>query len=346
VDSHELIGRSGGNRWIPLVAVVQDDFRQIIRHWAFLIWAGLAVVLPILWMMNASQLTAATIAGLLKHVGTHEVAKPRNDGARNGDVSLEWNNPPRNVSGEHVVQKPQENYIPYAQDARARQRSYEIADRPYQEPSDGNSSTGRYTGIYDKPQPGLASQLGGKLLSMHLLVWIALAVILGASAISSEFASIGESVLCWGVARWQYFLGKLAARCAAAMTLVVVLTLPMLFVFNARAGADLAWWPAVCTTLNCAAVVGCVVALAVSLGVWCRTSMRAVGVSLISLMFVGLICTFLAPPAYSPLDLAQSFQASLRGVELAYPNYVLNFFAYTAGAVSVLSFGKFMWADL
>jgi hypothetical protein len=338
VDSHELIGRSGGNRWIPLAAIVQDDFRQIIRHWAYLIWAGLAIVLPLLWLMNASNLTPGAIAGLLRHVGNHEVAK---QAAPAGTA------PTDDESDSHVVRKPQPqdgNYVPWAQDAAARRRSQELASRPYQEDDQAAYASGRST--TGSAGSASASQLGAKLLGMHLLVWIGLAVSLGASTISSEFASIGESVMCWGVARWQYFLGKLAARAFASMVLVVVVTLPMLLVFNAKANADLAFWPSIQTTLFAACVVGCVAAMGVSIGVWFRSSMRAVGVSIISLFVVGAICTFLAPVAYSPMAMVENLPSALRGVEGAATNSVLSFSSWGAGGLAVVSLGKFMWTDL
>jgi hypothetical protein len=335
VDLHELTGRSGGNRWIPLVAVVQDDFRQIIRHWAFLIWAGLALVLPILWLMNASSLAPGAIASLMRHVsGTHEVAKPMSND-ETGRVG---------GSEPHLVAKQDGNFVPYEQDYAAQQRARQLAERQY----DDDAQT--YRPIRDAQAassvPGTASQLGGKLLGMHLLVWIGLAMALGASAISSEFASIGESVMCWGVSRWQYFLGKIAARSTAAMTLVVLLTLPMLLVFNAKATGDLSFWPSIVTTLVCAAVVGCVVAAGVSVGTWFRSSMRAVAVAVVGMLVVGAGCAFLAPPAYSPTAFVASIPFGLRGVELAATSSLLSLTAWTAGGLAVVSLGKFVWADL
>lgn len=339
MDSHELIGRSGGNRWIPLVAVVQDDFRQIIRHWAYWIWAGLAIVLPILWLLNVSSLTAGSVVGMLRNISaTHEVAKPTgNDADSTSRLASD-----DDAGRLHIVRKPQERYVPMTEDYEARQRAAEAARRPYQE-DDRRYSTNT------QPTPtavGSASQLGGKLLGMHILIWIAFAVALGASAISSEAVSIGESVMCWGVARWQYFIGKIAARSFAAMTLIVVLALPTLLVFNSKAGADLAFWPSIKTTLEVAAIVGCVVAAGVAAGAWFRTSMRAVAVSVMVLFFFGAICTFLTPVAYSPMAYVSNLPYALRGVETTTESSALSLAAWTAGGFGLVSLGKFMWADL
>jgi len=338
VDSHELTARSGGNRWIPLVAVIQDDVRQIVRHWAFWIWAGLAVILPILWMMNASNLAPTAIANLMRAMsGAHEVAKTSDDGSA-----------PRAVvnygDDQQLVRKPTPQEYGDGQDyaTQRRLRDARIANQG----DDGYGYSGRSALAATPSVPGSASQLGGKLLGMHVLVWIVLAIALGASAISAEFASVGESVLCWGVARWQYFLGKAAARSLAAMTLVVVLSLPMLLVFNAKSSGDLAFWPAIMTTLLCAAVVGCVTAIGVAAGAWFRTSMRAIGVSVIAVLIVGIGCVFLAPPAYSPTEFVHTLPYALRGVEVAAPSSLLSFVAYSASAIGVVSLGKFIWADL
>lgn len=343
MDSHELIGRSGGNRWIPLVAVVQDDFRQIIRHWAYWIWAGLAIVLPILWMMNVSSLTAGSVVGMLRNMGaTHEVAKPRVGEGLSA-------NPADDETTSHVARKPREQeqeqeYVPVDRDYAAKQKAIDASKRPYQEDDRRFSSQSNTT--TSPIISGSASQLGGKLLGMHLLVWIALAMTLGASAISSEVVSIGESVMCWGVARWQYYIGKMASRSFAAMILVVCLTLPMLLIFNAKAGADLAFWPSIKATIECAAIVGCVVAAGVASGAWFRTSMRAVPVSLLALFFFGIVCTYLAPVAYSPLAYVANIPYALRGVETAGEFSALSLAAWTAGSFATFSMGKFMWADL
>ena len=340
MDSHELIGRSGGNRWIPLGAVIQDDFRQILRHWAFLLWAGLALVLPILWMMNASGVTAGSLANMVRGWGTHETAKPTNDGNAYAADS---------ESQRHLTRKPnpeQEVYIPFANDPDARRRAQEIGDRQFQPDDQRYPGSGRSDRTAAPTVAGSASQLGGKLLGMHLLVWIGFALTLGACAISTEFASIGESVMCWGVARWQYFLGKLVARGTAAFLLVMVFTLPMLFAFNSKAVGDLAFWPSIKTTFWCACVVSCVVATGVAAGVWFRTSMRAVAVSLMALVLFGGGCYFFAPTAYSPFEFVGTIPAALQGIEFKTPNETPTFVAYFAGGLCVVSLGKFMWADL
>ena len=337
MDSHELTARSGGNRWIPLVAVIQDDVRQIVRHWAFWIWAGLAIILPILWMMNASNLAPTAIANLMRAMsGAHVAAKTTDDDVPRTAINYGEN--------QYDTRKPTPQEYGDGQDYATQRRLRDA--RTGSQGDDGYGYTPRSALAATPSVPGSASQLGGKLLGMHILVWIVLAIALGASAISAEFASVGESVLCWGVARWQYFLGKTAARSLAAMTLVVVLSLPMLLVFNAKASGDLAFWPSIMTTLACAGVVGCVTAIGVAAGAWFRTSMRAIGVSVIAVLIVGIGCVFLAPPAYSPTEFVHGLPYGLRGVEIAAPSSLLSFAAYSASAIGFVSLGKFVWADL
>lgn len=332
MDSHELIGRSGGNRWIPLAAVIQDDFRQIIRHWAFLLWAGLALVLPILWISNVSGLTAGSLANVVRQWGTHEVAKPKEP------ATIDYEN---GASTRHVAEKPQQ-HVPWDENAEGQARARQIErDHQTSEPEYRERFSGAAPAV-----PGSASHLGGKLLGMHLLVWIGFAMALGATAISVEFASIGESVMCWGVARWQYFVGKLAARTTAAFLLVMLLTLPMLYLFNAKTRGDVAFWPSIQTTFTCACLVACVVAAGVSVGTWFRTSMRAVGFSLMALVLFGGACAFVAPVAYSPTAFVEMLPGLLRGAEPSTPSSALTMMAYTAGGLSVVSLGKFMLADL
>jgi hypothetical protein len=333
VDSHELIGRSGGNRWIPLAAVIQDDFRQIIRHWAFLLWAGLALVLPILWISNVSGLTAGSLANVVRQWGTHEVAKPKEP------PTIDYDN--QDGSGRHLANKPQSPHLPWGENAEGQALAQKIARDGAQNPEYREEFEAAVPTV-----PGSASHLGGKLLGMHLLVWIGFAMALGATAISVEFASIGESVMCWGVARWQYFVGKLAARTTAAFLLVMLLTLPMLYLFNAKTRGDVAFWPSIQTTFTCACLVACVVAAGVAVGTWFRTSMRAVGFSLMALVLFGGACAFIAPIAYSPTAFVETIPGLLRGAEPSTPSSALTMMAYTAGGLSVVSLGKFMLADL
>ena len=87
-------------------------------------------------------------------------------------------------------------------------------------------------------------------------------------------------------------------------------------------------------------------AIGVAAGAWFRTSMRAIGVSVIAVLIVGIGCVFLAPPAYSPTEFVHTLPYALRGVEVAAPSSLLSFVAYSASAIGVVSLGKFIWADL
>jgi hypothetical protein len=171
-------------------------------------------------------------------------------------------------------------------------------------------------GVAFKPSGSAsAAQLGGKLLGLHLLLWSGLAMALGAAAISSEVRSVGDSVLCWGLARWQYVLGKMISRAVVAGGLVVGLTLPTLWVFTSRTHVDLVWVSAIKTTFLVALVLMAMTIIGVAIGSWFRSSIRAVGLACVAWFGAGLLAMFLGGPAYSPTSFASQFPSLLAGVD-------------------------------
>lgn len=78
-----------------------------------------------------------------------------------------------------------------------------------------------------------ASLLVGELLQFGVLVGSTVVIVLSAGAISGERDSIADAVLCRGVSRWQYFMGKWHSRLLSVvggMFLVCLLVVGVCFV--------------------------------------------------------------------------------------------------------------------
>lgn len=62
-----------------------------------------------------------------------------------------------------------------------------------------------------------SSALVGEMLRFFVLVGSTIVIVLSANTISSEREVLADAVLCRGVSRWQYFLGKWHARTLAVV---------------------------------------------------------------------------------------------------------------------------------
>ncbi|HVJ82969.1 MAG TPA: hypothetical protein VNC50_18010, partial [Planctomycetia bacterium] len=239
-------------------------------------------------------------------------------------------NPPR-PPGRHSVYKP---------DAEGEYRPFRNSESLDGENADRSGPR--------TPAPGeiTASTLGGKLLGMHLLLWSALAVALGACAVAAELSIVPDAVLCWGVSRWQYFLGKCTARSLAAATLYAVVGGAMLILFAGRTLNDLAFFAAVKTLFWGALLMAALTLIGVAIGAWCRNPMTAVAVSVILVGGLGVGATLLAGDAYSPLALANHLDVALRGgVVTAGSGIYTVAFSLAAGLLAV-SAVRFAYVDL
>jgi hypothetical protein len=253
-----------------------------------------------------------------------------------------------------VVAAPQDDeYIPYDQDADAQREAAEIAadsfrNQPGQPLPSARQTTVRKPFRYTPPPVGSNSvtQLGGKLLALQLLFLVALTAVVGAAAVSNDAPIIGDAILCWGVARWQYIVGKLTARVAVTVGLLFVVALPAFWLFATRAKTDTQFYAALGAVAACGMVLGSAAVVGVCAGVWFRTPIRASIAALAVVMGVGVLATVIGAPEFSPTVMAGYFPHALAGdpdgVHSRLPLASVGFGALVAAASTV----KFLWADL
>jgi ABC-2 type transport system permease protein len=99
-----------------------------------------------------------------------------------------------------------------------------------------------------------ASLLVGELLRFGILVGSTVVIVLSAGAISGERDSLADAVLCRGVSRWQYFMGKWHSRLLSVVGGMSLLSLMVIGVCMVLLQSDL-------TLLGCALAIGLVAAM-------------------------------------------------------------------------------------
>jgi hypothetical protein len=267
VDSPAPTAPFGAKTLIPLAAVIREDFRQTLRHWAFLAWAALALAMPIYTYYFELPSPAAAAA-----------QAPRDDDLR------------------RFERDPRELTLPTR------------------------------IGVS-------AAEIGAAAISRHLFMFGCLALAFGACAISAEIAVAGDSVLCWGVARWQYFLGKCLARAIAAMMLFLFTTAPMLWLFGQRADADIEFG-------------GALVVIGVALGAWFRSVAPAVTVGVLGFAVLRFAAQWHwgHEAAWSPSMMYASLKPALLGQEFA--STLPRLLCIAAAGWAAISAVRFRFVDL
>ena len=181
-----------------------------------------------------------------------------------------------------------------------------------------------------------AADFGGRLLRMHLLVWSLCVLALGASAVSSESEEVGATVLCRGVSRWQYYVGKCVARSLTVAAVFLAATLLPLALATVRLPNDLT---AAGTVHGLTRVGGLLVLLAVvgvAGGVWFRNALLAVACCWMAVYGAGLVATILDVEPLSPLSLAARLPLWLQGT-LDLPQHSLILVLAVAAAVATVA---------
>ena len=65
-----------------------------------------------------------------------------------------------------------------------------------------------------------------ELLKFYIVIWVSFIIVLTAGTISAELGVVADSVLCRGISRWQYFLGKWTARLVAVLGVYLLVAVP------------------------------------------------------------------------------------------------------------------------
>jgi hypothetical protein len=188
-----------------------------------------------------------------------------------------------------------------------------------------------------------ASMLVGELLQYTLIIGSALVVLLCAGAISSERGTLADSVLCRGVSRYQYFLGKLHGRMTTVLGSFLAFCVAILTVAVFLLKSDM-------SLLGCVlavGVVGAVLLVIVSCGVAVSALVThtVLGIALlwIAVYSTGLALTLVPLGDFSLMKLMKTLPAVLRGQ--CDPYFELRIMGWClAAAVGVATFGMICFA--
>lgn len=253
------------DRLLPLGAVLQEDLRQTMRHWAFVAWAAIGLLLTVVWFAV-----------------------------------------------------------------------------PKVEPGPETPAAGI---VESSPAPS-ASQLAGKLLRVHLLLWSTFVIALGASSISGEVDSAAESILCRGISRWEYYLGKCFSRMFAVVGLFLVLSVPAIGISCLRLHNDLTFPGVFRGVSTVAMVLAGIAAISVAGSSWFRNPLAGVAVLWMLLYGLGIVTAVLDIDDYSPLAMVEQLPDMLRGLTQQAPHHrLVTGVGVTAVVATIVSMGAYSFRD-
>ena len=234
MDSQGLSGQLKlPNRFLPLWAVIVDDIKQGLRHWAFIWWFALSGLLAVVWFIETPTTPApASIATSQSSFTAHH------------------------------------------------QSSFAEA-----------ASLGA-------PR---ASLMAAKAIRLHLFLWATLVIALAGSSIAGESDTVGESILCRGVSRWQYYIGKVIGRVSLTVGSFIILTMAAIILSLAKCHNDLSFWGTVEALIKGSLFLGAVAAISVAGSSWFRNPLLAVAVAWMVVYGFGIMVSLLQIDRLSPV---------------------------------------------
>jgi hypothetical protein len=180
-----------------------------------------------------------------------------------------------------------------------------------------------------------ASMFGGALLRWHFLWWTTMVIMVAATAIPAEADFAADAILCRGIARWQYYLGKCAARIVVVVGVYVVLTVGPLGISVFQHVNDLTLTGLLRAVWLGVAFFASIAAIAVAGSIWFRNPTLAGAVVWMFAYGVGIVTTLLEIEALSPVLLVERFGDVLRAApgNSATPLIVVTAAGATAASV-------------
>lgn len=353
MDSLGHVKPSMLSRTLPLTAVFVDDLRQCLRHWAFISWAVLATALTVLWFVGAG----GRVGGDGVSSVIDKAMDPRHT-VENGDAVSAYDRNSGEYRNNYQPQSESQNNNGYTQNPQ-----YNGNQPVWQQPQvnqlpDANGNYARPTQTANRnPQNWqsykvnlralTAAEFGGWIIRWNLLAFATFAIALGATAISSEQELLADAILCRGVARWQYFVGKCASRSMMAALLFILLATPTLGLACLRMHNDLSWKGSVEAVVAVAGVFAAITALSVAGGAWFKHAIVAVAVMWMSVYGTGILIAILDIGDLSPFSFCDRCTYLLRGyIENLPPHKLPNWTTIAACGMGCLSFGFFNFRDI
>ncbi|MBX9656187.1 ABC transporter permease [bacterium] len=277
MDSQGLSGQLKlPNRFLPLWAVIVDDLKQGVRHWAFIWWLALSSLLAVVWFIETPTTPAPT--------------------------------PIASTSGSFTAH----HHSSFAEAA----------------------SLGA-------PR---ASLMAAKAIRLHLFLWATLVIALAGSSIAGESETVGESILCRGISRWQYYLGKVFSRVTLTVVSFIILTLSAVLLSLAKCHNDLSFWGLFEALFKGSLFLGAVAAISVAGSSWFRNSLLAVAVAWMVVYGFGIVVSLLQIDRYSPVRFIEWIISQPKGSSPLLTATglltILGYGALVANIISLIGFSR------
>lgn len=344
MDSLEPTNPPMVSRLLPLGAVIGDDLRGAIRHWATLTWLGLGILVILLGLSGTGPLAVSK-----EDVVTTTASRGRNFAKTEPFVRSEANMPEPYVNTQNnrweVVDDDGDLFV---EDKVTRKWSYVGPASVAQ----NNTGQGRRDWVtrrepFGEGQAASAAAWSGRLLRVQFLLAISFIIALGASSICGESEVAADAILCRGVSRWQYFFGKMLSRTIVVGFLFGLLATVILATGMVRFHNDVTLWGAgKAVGLAVSALVALLVCC-MAASVWFQNPLVAVLVSWISVVGAGAVVVILEINNFSPMAFADQLTPMLRSVDATlFPNVLLKYLAIAASVVALPAVGYFSRKDV
>jgi len=159
-----------------------------------------------------------------------------------------------------------------------------------------------------------ASDLMSDLLRWTVLGSVTLIIVLTAGSISAERGTMADSVLCRGISRHQYFLGKWHARLAAVLcTFFVLAVLVLLGSYFLLPDEELSLVGSLVALLTVAALLTMVITCGVTISAIFNSTLLSVALLWLVLYGTGFVLSLLPVHVPSPDRALQNLPNILRG---------------------------------
>lgn len=189
-----------------------------------------------------------------------------------------------------------------------------------------------------------AAAFVGDLLRSAVVATLTLVLAFTAGCIASESGTLGDSVLCRGISRRQYFLAKWHARLVSVLGTYLVLATVLLVSCHFLLHDELSFTGSVAGVCAVGAVLAAVVSCGVTVSALSGGTVLALTVLWVGLYALGFLLTLLPAPMISPDRLVQKLPQVLRGTfdSTELTRLILNSLAVSvaAGVIGMAGFTR------
>jgi ABC-2 type transport system permease protein len=162
-------------------------------------------------------------------------------------------------------------------------------------------------------QPQSASEMMATILQFILIGGTTLVILVSAGTISSERETLADAILCRGISRYQYFLGKLHSRLFTVIGSFFLITTVVLVAAAVLLRSDLDWYDSALCLLLVASLLTLVVCCSVTVSGMVQSTVLGITMVWIGIYTLGA-ALLLVPLGFLDLgDWLQKLPLLMRG---------------------------------